>query len=493
MKEIKLWKPVSFNEQTWGCADTTEFDRIAPSWKEYRAKLSEDEGELKRYNDRLKYEHAVETGVVERLYIFDDESIRGITETMIKDGIKSNFLQHVEVENRETTYALIRNQYEAMDGLFGFIKEDYPLSTSYIKQLHAVVTRSQDTTEAITPAGERIRVPLLKGEYKQQENNPVRLNDDVTFKYCPPYETPMEMDNLIQVYNALLINKVHPVIRAAFFHHAFSTIHPFQDGNGRVSRLLTSLILIRDDYFPFSVKPKEREKYLNTLEQADEENVQPFVDFISSYQIRAIEYALDFRQRSIHDSLDAVVDALKYRLEEKEAAKQEEIDKRRDEINRVLSKQTKYMKDILGQKLGCEIHFNEDASTENASQRMTYQMISYAKEFKYFMKKNMPWKWSALNFTIGEQRFKIILFIHHFGQTDDAVAIGGVLEAMVKGGRRTDYIRQAWSGDVNIIPLEVPPLKLSLLANLNEKTKTDIQRHVELLIKVAIAGVISEI
>ena len=492
MEEIQLWKPICFDKQTWGGADTTALDRIAPSWMEYRAKLNENEGDYKRFIEKLKYEHAIETGIIERLYDIGDEQIPGITMTLLKDGINSNFLQHEGVENIDAAYAFIRSQYEAMDGLFKFIKDERPLSTSYIKELHAVITRSQDTTEAITPTGEMIHVPLLKGEYKKQENNPSRPGDNVIFRYCPPFEVSMEMENLLRIYNDLLESKAHPIIRAAFFHHAMTIIHPFQDGNGRVTRLLTSLILVRDNYFPFSVKPKERSRYLDALAKADENNIQIFVDFISANQIRAIESALSLK-RSTHDSLDAVIDALKYRLKEKEAAKQEELDKRRDKINEILNEHTKHMRGVLREKLGYDIDFHEAASSGNGHQRITYQMIIYAKEFDYFMKKNMPWKWSALNFVIGEQRFRVILFTHHFGQTDDAIVIGGVLETKVKDGQRGKHVRQAWSGDVNIVPLEVPPLKLSLLADINEITKADIQRHVEQLILVSIAGVISEI
>jgi Fic family protein len=492
MKEIQLWKPVCFDKQTWGCADTTALDRIAPSWMEYRAKLNENEGDYKKFIEKLKYEHAIETGIIERLYDIGDEQIPGITMTLLKDGINSNFLQHEGVENIDAAYAFIRSQYEAMDGLFKFIKDERPLSTSYIKELHAVVTRSQDTTEAITSTGKIVHVPLLKGEYKKQDNNPSRPGDNIVFKYCSPFEVGIEMENLLRIYNGMIDNKVHPIIRAAFFHHAITIIHPFQDGNGRVTRLLTSLILVRDNYFPFSVKPKERIAYLDALAQADEGNIQPFVNIISTCQIRAIESALSLKRPS-HGTLDAVVDALKDRLKEKEVAKKEELNKRRDDINSILAEHIKHMQSILRKKLGCDIYYDEAASNENLQQRMTYQMVIYAKKFGYFMKKNMPSHWFKLNFCIGEQRFMIILFTHHFGQTDDAIVIGGVLETKVKDGQLSKHIRQAWSGDVNIIPLELPPLKLSLLADINEITKSDIQRHVEQLILVSMAGVISEI
>src|SRR6266704_240630 len=60
----------------------------------------------------------------------------------------------------------------------------------------------------------------------------------------------------------------HPVIRAAWLHHRFVAIHPFQDGNGRVARALTLLVLLRAHYAPLVVGRHQRGDYLDALDVA---------------------------------------------------------------------------------------------------------------------------------------------------------------------------------------------------------------------------------
>ncbi len=263
------------------------------------------------------------------------------------------------------------------------------------------------------------------------------------------------------------------------------------DGNGRVTRLLTCLILIRDGYFPFSVKRKERDKYLDTLSQADANNVQPFVDYISSGQIRAMESALNKVKKTEHETLDSIVDALKDRLKDKDAIKQESINVRRDEINNIIREYTKQQKGLLQKKLGFDIHFQSGGNT-NSQWSITHQMGIYATKFDYFMKRTMPYEWFRL---VGQQRFMITLFTHHFGQTDDIIAIGGVLETAIKEGTHIGKnTRKSKYGDFNIIPLEEAPLNLSLLVdNINEIAKKDIQDHVDRLILVGMTGIVAEV
>ncbi|MCL2352630.1 MAG: Fic family protein [Firmicutes bacterium] len=493
MKEIQLWKPVHFNEQTWGRADTTAFDRIAPSWVEYRKKLSEDQGELTEFMQKLKYDHSIETGIIEKLYDINENSIPGITVTLLEHGINSNFLQHGDTENPETAMTLIRDQYEAIDGIFSYIKNERPISTSFIKELHAVITRSQETTEAVTEFGVKVRVPLLRGEYKKQDNNVLRP-DGTVIRYCPVFEVSMEMGELIRIYDSLLADNVHVIIRAAFFHHALTTIHPFQDGNGRVVRMLTSLILVRDGYFPFSVKPVERSGYLDALEKADVGVVQPFVDFIGACQVKAINSALNLRTG--YASLDAATDALKQKMLAPEKAECLEIDRRRGIINDEIDRHMRRMQEALSQKLHVDIDYQTEMPDKETFSMM-YLMAIYAKRFGYFMKKAMPFQWFSFRLSYKGQHFSILLFTHYSGQTEDVIAIGGVLEAQLKGENIPKPVIRFNFDDrsvgINITPLEVSPLNLSLLTDINETTERDILSHVERLITVAIADIASEI
>jgi len=75
--------------------------------------------------------------------------------------------------------------------------------------------------------------------------------------------------------------KLHPVEIAARFHHEFTAIHPFDDGNGRMARLLMNLLLMQHGYPPVVIRLQERDDYLMALRQADLGNKEAFLTFIA--------------------------------------------------------------------------------------------------------------------------------------------------------------------------------------------------------------------
>jgi hypothetical protein len=178
---------------------------------------------------------------------------------------------------------LLSDQKDALDGVFDFVKCDRFLSASYIKELHAALLRSQDTTEGLDAQGRHVDVPLIKGAWKTQSNYPVR--DGITFIYCPPEHVGAEMDRLIQMHAEHVAKTVPSEVQAAWLHHRFTQIHPFQDGNGRVARAITSLVLVKDGLFPLVVTRDDKPTYLDALEAADSGNLKPLIDLIAKLQI----------------------------------------------------------------------------------------------------------------------------------------------------------------------------------------------------------------
>ncbi len=107
---------------------------------------------------------------------------------------------------------------------------------------------------AIDQFGRAFETALLHGDWKRQPNNPRRL-DDSTHDYCPPEHVASEMDRLIEMHGRHCESNVPPEVQAAWLHHGFTQIHPFQDGNGRVARTLASLIYLREHREPVPVEP----------------------------------------------------------------------------------------------------------------------------------------------------------------------------------------------------------------------------------------------
>jgi Fic family protein len=130
---------------------------------------------------------------------------------------------------------------EAMDLLFQSW-EELTLTENHLKQLHSVLL-------GFSPKDEYHR-----GQYKRTPNNVVAYDRDgkeigVIFETTSPFQTPVEMQQLVQWTTQALIEKpLHPLLVIAVFVVRFLAIHPFQDGNGRLSRILTTLLLLRNGY-----------------------------------------------------------------------------------------------------------------------------------------------------------------------------------------------------------------------------------------------------
>ena len=151
-------------------------------------------------------------------------------------------------------------------------KSDRTLTTSYVKELHAALLRNQRTAEVLDVHGKMIEVQLIRGAWKAHPNHPKR--NGVTYYYCPPEQVDSEMDRLIEMHEAHVSNGVSAEVQAAWLHHRFTQIHPFQDGNGRVVRAIASLVLVKDGLFPLVVRRDDRSRYLEALEAADRGNLK---------------------------------------------------------------------------------------------------------------------------------------------------------------------------------------------------------------------------
>ncbi len=93
------------------------------------------------------------------------------------------------------------------------------------------------------------------------------------------------MDRLIDMHADHIKTEVPTEVQAAWLHHRFTQIHPFQDGNGRVARAIASLVLVKDGLFPLVVTRDHNSNYINALEAADNGNLKPLIDLIAKLQI----------------------------------------------------------------------------------------------------------------------------------------------------------------------------------------------------------------
>ncbi|MCY4457583.1 MAG: Fic family protein, partial [Acidimicrobiaceae bacterium] len=284
------WQPLTDLSEADLETASTELPALQSTWEDVRGQF--DSRQLDRFNERLKREWAIETGIIERIYTLD----HGTTQLLIKQGIDASLIAtNASDQPPELVAAMIQDHAATVDWLFDTVTEQRPLSTSFVKQLHALMTRQQKTASGFDSLGQQQGIKLLHGTYKEWPNNPVRT-DGKLHQYCPPEQVTAEMDRLIELHQKHQATNVATDVSAAWLHHRFTQIHPFQDGNGRVARAIASIVLIRARWFPLVVTRDDRVRYIEALVQADEGNLASLTRLVAKLQRKQLVRALSIAE-----------------------------------------------------------------------------------------------------------------------------------------------------------------------------------------------------
>ena len=147
--------------------------------------------------------------------------------------------------------------------------KEMPLTQNFIRTLHKTLLREDYTVYRDLPGGVQTSYTVHAGTYKTRPNSVITRYGDC-FEYASPEETPGLMTELVDWYNAAeKEGRLSPVELAALFHYRYIRIHPFEDGNGRIARLMVNFILCRHDYPMIVVRSRNKSEYLEALHQAD--------------------------------------------------------------------------------------------------------------------------------------------------------------------------------------------------------------------------------
>lgn len=197
-------------------------------------------------------------------------------ETLLSNLASTSFKSRDEQE--------VAGYSEAMDTVFQAY-EDLRITEGHIRQLHQTLLRHSEKDER------------HRGDYKKLPNHVIAIDEHgkeigVVFETATPFDTPREMEELARWVNkAIDEHSLHPLLIIAAFVVVFLAIHPFQDGNGRLSRILTTLLLLRAGYgyVPYasleSVVEDNKDLYYKALRRtqtslrADNPDWEPWIGF----------------------------------------------------------------------------------------------------------------------------------------------------------------------------------------------------------------------
>lgn len=183
-----------------------------------------------------------------------------------------------------------------------------PLTQNFIRQLHKTILREDYTVYRNLPGGVQTSYTIHAGRYKTRPNSVITRYGD-RFEYASPEETPALMTDLVDWYNeAEQSGELSPVELAALFHYRYIRIHPFEDGNGRIARLMMNYILSRHGWPMIVVRSRNKNEYIDALHQSDIEvgtspsagahatltQIKYFLRYFKQLVATEIKYDIDF-------------------------------------------------------------------------------------------------------------------------------------------------------------------------------------------------------
>lgn len=250
---------------------TQELSKLLPIKQEYKTKLD------KKF--RLEFN-------------FNSNHIEGNTLTysetellLIFDETKGNHTlrEYEEMKSHDVALQLIQDWATDIEK---------PLTEIDIKNLNEIILVRPFWKDAITPDGQKTRRIIKIGDYKEYPNSVILSNGEM-FEYTSPIDTPIQMGELMEWYrNEVQKNELHPIVLAALLHYKFVRIHPFDDGNGRISRLLMNYVLLKNNLPPIVIKSADKRNYLSALHSADTGDLHTFINYIAQQLIWSLELSI---------------------------------------------------------------------------------------------------------------------------------------------------------------------------------------------------------
>ena len=259
----------------------THFERIdflKNEWKSLQPLSSENE---RRLWQKLRLEWNYHSNHIEGSTL-----TYGETELLLVHGAthgNHTLREYEEMQAHDVGIAHLRELAEDRTRLLG---------ESDIRNLNKIILKEPFWKPAQTEDGKPSRKQIIPGEYKNTPNNVITATGEL-FEFAKPSDVPARMQALVQWLEQSLASGESPIILIlAKLHHEFVLIHPFDDGNGRVARMLVNYVLMRQGFPPIIVPTERKKDYLNALRLADAGDITELENFLGTCVVRSLELAI---------------------------------------------------------------------------------------------------------------------------------------------------------------------------------------------------------
>lgn len=262
-----------------------DYSALNHLWEQYKNVVQKQNWTRSFFED-LKNDITYHSNKIEGLTLTYGETIRFLKYGLIDSTEESKIKEITDLQNHRRILDLFFESYN-----------QHEISAISIKKIHKELMEN--------PHEKIMDVYRKPGEYKGEINGTIRQSDGKTYfhEYMDPISVPGAMGLLISKINQKL-KKIdfqsvdfHPVTIAAEFHYQFSNvIHPFYDGNGRLARLYSNLILMKSDFPAIVIKgeAEDRERYIQSLILCEnEKSLIPLIKIIEEQLIDTMNTGIE--------------------------------------------------------------------------------------------------------------------------------------------------------------------------------------------------------
>ena len=428
MREYR-WKPIEPLSDADRSIDLADIKPLYESWRAAKERLKQSSPEgLQRFSTQLVRRLSVETGILERLYDLD----RGTTEALVTAGFLEDLVTRSSTDIEPARLvSILTDQEAAIKLVMDCVAQNRTMTRGVVHELHAILTRHQETTVAVDQFSKRFEIPLTHGAFKKMPNNPSRPGG-IIHEYCPPEHVDLEVERLLGWLGEY--SDEDPVVLATWVHHRFTQIHPYQDGNGRVARAVTTLVLLEADLLPLVIDRDLRSEYIDCLGKADFGDLGPLTDLFARLERNAILQALSIDADSeiaAHRSLtSAVIESLQAKFGRRRAERHAELRQVNDlaaslrtRARRQVERAFSDLKDPISLVGAPDVHVADGGPDQDNAHWYKLEVIESGKVSGKYVNFNEAHYFIKASIRAGRERLVLVVSFHHVGRE-----LSGIME-----------------------------------------------------------------
>ncbi|KAL9648144.1 hypothetical protein ABK040_007509 [Willaertia magna] len=252
--------------------DQEPIDRLKNQWEQIQNKEKEA-------NEQFIRHACIATNVIENVFELEENCWYGL----VRRGFYMNSIegipQNSKQKKKETIIQILDNTQECLKYISKCLDNYNEFTSEFIKLIHRTLLKN-DNFDEYTEDGCTIYRLITTGKFRKLACI-TSHNNEIT-QYCHHSKIEKEMELYCERARNILNNeKIDPFMKAAWLQWAFLRIHPFEDGNGRVSRIISSIPLSKINLPPIVVTSANKKEYFKTLHSADrEQTLRPLSEFL---------------------------------------------------------------------------------------------------------------------------------------------------------------------------------------------------------------------